>query len=498
MNITRISVGRLPGIDRPFEIKRISPGLNIILGPNGAGKSSICRAVRQSLWPPQIPPEKTRVRIVWNADGSELISELEAGVVWQSSGMNVPAPEVAPGHLARCYTVTLRDLLEDKHPDDKKLAEDIRILMAGGYDLPAVKKRFQLKKSHGRSEARELNNSVRALEKLRVERRTLSEDEDRLISLQKDLDAARIATRECGLLTVALELAAKRKELISLKSEIGAFPAGMEGLGGNERNLIREVEDEIAELEENISLKNHEIEEARLDLSENELPDGDTDESSLRAMGERVHRLERLARERGGKEEELQRCQGVLRETEAVLGVQAKDQPESCPAELRLDEVDLWARKAIRLKDRRLGIETSLAALLSRDEISGEDVDRIRRGGDILADWLSCPGGPTSPSPWLNLIRLAAAGAGMAGGVLAFLIDPWFILLGGLGFGVLLMSLFPGNPEGDQRALLREQFEKLELPPISSWQRSDVRDRLNELIQKRGRVEKILADGLER
>jgi DNA repair protein SbcC/Rad50 len=496
MRITRISVDRLPGIDRRFEIETITPGLNIILGPNGAGKSSICRSIRQSLWP-SVPSPRTRVRITWDDGGAELISDLETTVAWQRNGENVSAPEVAPGHLARCYTVTLPDLLEDNNPADGRLAEDIRILMAGGYNLPAVKEKFSLKKSQGRSEARTLADAERALERIQIERRGLSEDEDRLSSLQEELDIARTATRECNLLTIAMELTAKRRDLGILQAGIEGFPPGMDRLRGNERSRIQEIDEEIDELEESIAGKTREVEKANQELVENELPDGTVDEDIICIEDERVHRLEQLAREREGREEELKQSDVLLREAGTALGISAENNSLEL-GDLRLDDVDGWARKAIRLKDRRQSIEAKLATLMNPDKISREDVAKVRRGSDLLGDWLSSPGSTGSSGRNPVYLRFAAGLIVLTGAILAFLVNPWFILPSGLGLGIILMSFLSGESGGDQQELFRKQFEELELPPLSSWRKPEVRARLRDLRGELLQGEMALVEEAER
>jgi len=496
MRITHISVDRLPGISRRFEIETITPGLNIILGPNGAGKSSICRAVRQSIWPSN-PSPRTRVRITWADGRAELISDLENSVAWQKNGENVSAPEVAPGHLARCYTMTLRDLLEDNNPADGKLAEDIRILMAGGYNLSAVKEEFVFKKTHGRSEAKALAAAERTLERIQIERRGLSEDEDRLSSLKDELDAARAATHECQLLTVAREMLAKRKELEILRAGIEGFPPGMDRLRGNERSIIREIDKEIDELEVRIAGKGRDAEEAEQVMAENELPEGIVGEDKISIEEERVHRLEQLALEKEGREEELEQSEVILRDAAGALGIPPGSNSLGS-GDLGLEEVDDWARKAIRLKDRRQSIEAKLATLMNPDEVRREELDKLRRGSDLLGDWLSSPGSMISSGGTSVYLQLAAASIVLAGGFLAFLVNPWFVLPSGLGLGILLMSFLSGRPGGDQQALFRKQFEELELAPLSSWRKLEIRTRLRELREELLRGEKAQAEEAER
>ena len=50
MKLRRLSLERLPGIDRPFALEDLGDGLNVIVGPNGIGKSRLCAAVRALLW----------------------------------------------------------------------------------------------------------------------------------------------------------------------------------------------------------------------------------------------------------------------------------------------------------------------------------------------------------------------------------------------------------------------------------------------------------------
>ena len=216
MKITRITIHRLPGIERPFRIERIAPGLNIILGPNASGKSSLCRVIRQTLRPGN-PPSRTRARITW-ADGKKIfISELEGRVTWQRDGEDLPSPEVPPGYLARCYTLNLHDLLEDKNPGDHKLAEEIKVKMAGGYDLPAVEDLFRLKTNHARSEVKLLSEAEAEFSRLQNERRGLAEEEDRLGSLEKEREESRAAAQEMIALANAGELAKKREEVNALR-----------------------------------------------------------------------------------------------------------------------------------------------------------------------------------------------------------------------------------------------------------------------------------------
>lgn len=493
MRITHISVSRLPGIDQPFEIDKISPGINIILGPNGSGKSSICRVVRQSLWPDH-SPSKTRVRITWDEQGAVFTSHLDSGLSWQRDGNETTAPEVPPSHLARCYTVTLRDLLEDKNPADRKLAEEIRISMAGGYNLPAVKQLFLLKKTHGRSESRTMEKAERVMERLQIDRRALSEDEDKLSTLQEELTVARSATRECYLLSIVLELQDKRKNLLSIQAAVKEFPPGMDELQGNERRRIQELESELDELKRIVCDKNRELKDAERELRENRLPEGEIAEDMIRLEEDRVRCLEELARERELHEKELYQAEEMAKVAGTSLGI-TTDNPGDIDFELPLEDVEKWVKKAIRLKERRNEIKTRLEHLAPSPRFNREDVDRIRRGIDILGDWLSSPGG-LNTVPMFSLRLLTAIVLIPAGGILAVLWNPWFIILGGLGLGVLLMSYLTEKLQSKHQTYLQNRFKELEINPPISWRKAEVRSRLGEIREELRRGEDSLAENM--
>ena len=56
----RIHVRRMPGTEPPgFEVRDLSPGVNIVHGPNGVGKTTLARALLAVLWPEAEAPEWT-------------------------------------------------------------------------------------------------------------------------------------------------------------------------------------------------------------------------------------------------------------------------------------------------------------------------------------------------------------------------------------------------------------------------------------------------------
>jgi len=76
MRLQRLTLRRLPGIHREFELTDLSPRLNVIVGPNASGKTSICQAVRRLLWPLKHLPNAF-IHSEWVCDRDHFTIELK-------------------------------------------------------------------------------------------------------------------------------------------------------------------------------------------------------------------------------------------------------------------------------------------------------------------------------------------------------------------------------------------------------------------------------------
>ena len=247
----------------------------------------------------------------------------------------------------------------------------------------------------------------------------------------------------------------------------------MEDLRGNELERIREIEDEIEESETSIAGYRREINEASSGLDENKLPEGPVDETTIATWEERGRRLERLDREREEQDKNREQSGELLAKTAERLGIRGEDIISIELNDRDLEKVDSWIGKAIRFKERRGAIEARLADLPLEKECAQRQVDELRRGADLLRDWLSSPGSPAAVEGWSPVLWSIAGLLVAAGIVLAVLLSPWFVILSGLGMGVLVARYASGGGGRDRMAPFRERFEELDLPPPATWRRSN-------------------------
>ena len=143
MKLERLHISRVPGIDQPFTVDSIGPGINVIVGPNAVGKSSLCRTVRALLWADVEAPGQTSAWANFAADGKQWRVSLDgARHRWESDSGDVQLPALPAPHLQNCFFLELRDLLELSDNAGHEFAAQIRHQMAGGFDLDRVAKDF--------------------------------------------------------------------------------------------------------------------------------------------------------------------------------------------------------------------------------------------------------------------------------------------------------------------------------------------------------------------
>src|SRR5262249_26965141 len=109
VKLKSIKIRRMPGIEEPFPIEDVSPGMNVIEGPNGAGKTSLCRAIAATLWTSKA--QDLELDAQWQDEGlMRTVERRGSKCHWQANGIT-SQPTIPPAHLASCFTIRVDEIL---------------------------------------------------------------------------------------------------------------------------------------------------------------------------------------------------------------------------------------------------------------------------------------------------------------------------------------------------------------------------------------------------
>jgi DNA repair exonuclease SbcCD ATPase subunit len=457
VKVLRIDVRRLPGIEPGFGLDRLSPGLNLVLGPNGSGKSSLARALRATLWPGRAGIEGADVVSTWQLEPGESEArqlELEARlgreVEWRCGASTANPPLLPPDHLAPAYFLRLGDLLAEEGDDDLRLAEEIRVQLAGGYDLAALHSSIR-PAHHGRKSESELVSADRALRALKGERRDLATEQDGLRELRERLAGARAAHLEADLLTRCIELGELRGRSEAFEASLEGYCAAhdeLERLSGTEGVALDRIDDDLERLAAEMTASRRRIAEANREIAESALPRGAAEPSELAALRPRLRELERLATRLAALDEEAAATRAARAAAARMFAGEAVDLVAAAESPLtgaELDDLEQALTRALTLRERRALLEARIQDCAERDAAGegGDALERLTRAAGLVREWLGT--GPARPLwPLLVLASLCCASLGglgwallrapelaVAAGVIAGgLVTSWLVALG--------------------------------------------------------------------
>ncbi len=462
MRLVSIDCPRLPGIDAPFSVEALRPGLNLVVGPNGIGKSSLRRAIAATLWP-EGADEAVEAAAVWEVGGRRLrVLCRDRRATWEGR-----PPTLPPSHLARGYTLGVRDLLDPTATGDRAIGEAIRVEMAGGYDLAAVRRDAALGPRHGLRERRDLQAAEAARVKVAARQRDLAAAAADLPELRAARAEALAAQQQLDPLTAARDLAAARIAHGAAAARLAAFPAPLAHLSGDERDRLARLAAEAGKAREELVAVETDLARARQTATATELAGGEVDEVAAEgavASARAVVELEREAREAE------QARVAAATELAAIGG----------DGELAAEEVAQIEELVGRLhghRQRTQEVATRLS-LLPRVE-GGEEPARLLQGESALRRWLVVSEGPPPPPRWVVALAVVAVVAGVA-----LVAHPYAALPLGAGGGALVYATwtqFMGRRNRQARDVAQGRYAESRLAPPALWERQAVEARLADL-----------------
>jgi DNA repair exonuclease SbcCD ATPase subunit len=473
----------MPGIHEELLLEDLSPGLNLIVGRNGSGKSSICRAIQATLWPGSAGLADADVESEWrgvgaggDAGSASLVARLTSDTRWRWNDGSIHAPPLPPAHLAPAYVLQLRDLLSDRGEADLRLADELRVLVSGGYDLASLRSSIHPGR-HGRQSESALVEAERALRALRGDRRRLATEQDRLSELRAQHARARAAIQEANALTRCLERADLQREMRGMEARLAGLRAAPEALariGGGELEALDRIDADLAGYLAEEADAARRIRDDERALQRVALPAGPVDVAELAAWRSRARELERHAGDCARQEAEALRLAAAREAAHAALGGEGCEIALEPGAALDPDELDRLERALLRglsLRERRLQIDARQSAWAERESAlhDGASPEHLQQAVGLVRDRISlAEAGPVYVPVALLLLGLAAL-AGLLFSIARF--PAWTApgaALGGALAAVLLGTLGGRLRAWHRRRALARAYAALGLGPLET------------------------------
>lgn len=469
--LTNVCVRRAPGfVDGGFDVGELSAGVNLIYGPNASGKTTLSRAIRTLLWP---DPRERRVSLsgAFSLDGAKWLLDFDAGRMRvQRDGHEADLPRSVPAESQDRYTLALHDLLKD---DNQAFADAIQRESSGGYDLRGAAELLWPAVPRPRKLEQELRQAGSEHQSARKQQQELVERENALQELYRRRAQIERTRQHQQLIERALRYSSSRANVEVAQRRRSSFPSELARFHENVPQRLGELRGQLEEQQRRAEELDAQLKVQAARCAELRLGDDAAWDVRLDSLGERCRQLAERTRMRGEQDACFQQAVASLEEIQRRLARDAR--PEQL-ARLDADTVEQLfelAQRDLQLRAQGQAEEALLEWLGATPE--PEDAETLRRGIELLQDWLARGDGVAG--------RRLLQGLAVAGGVLVALESlalaywshaAWLVLLP-CGVGIAVWGWFGSAAKGTQIELQNE-FEHLSLATPATWDRAAIRD----------------------
>lgn len=230
MRLESLHIRRLPGLAGPLHVTGLAPGVNVITGANASGKSSLVRALRLLLAPHRNDPNQVVLEAVFSdQQHGWSVSRYGRETEWQCDGQDNTAPALPDREALSGYFLPVDELLA-MSGNDTAVVRRLQQELAGGYDLPALRRDGGPLSTHPKTDRRSgdaLTAAEDALRRAEAGNRALLDERAKLPQLDKAIERAGTALHHARELEAAVELATARRTTREAEQALARFPEAM-------------------------------------------------------------------------------------------------------------------------------------------------------------------------------------------------------------------------------------------------------------------------------
>lgn len=462
MKLRKIDINKLPGIPNGFTVDNIGKKVNLIHGSNASGKTSICRLIKNALWPMEKDYLQTNASLyLIDAQKNVFIAEVKNTVRWLKNNEEIILPDLPDKIMANCFSISLSELLDIENQTEKHLAQKIYVQLTGGYDIKAIQKLLQITNRAGSNEVKCFEQLKLSLAQIQKEYDDLVKAEDSLSELKKKLEKAKVACTNLSLISKAEEAFALKESLKKNEDSIATFPANMELIFGNEIDKLQEIDDDIRKKENELLICQSQIYELNEKIRALPLQKDPVSLPELSTYLFKAEKLNHLWLTLCATEKEYKIIQKILSE----LNFHIKDffnneTTSKLISQDMLEELDNLIRQSRELLENKNNITSRLDLLdLELEQLhldSNNDYNsKIFSIISLLQKWLSIPEIKTSITFLIFSCALI-----ILGGIFSFFY-PWFLFLSGFGSAAIVYNLVQKIYVGKRKKEIEKEYLNL-------------------------------------
>ena len=487
MKLKRLTVNRLPGINKPFEIETAGAGFHVVYGPNGIGKSSICRAVESLYWEDRGPSQRISINGEFESDGEKWRGEREgARVRWQRDDENSIPPNLPPSHHHQCFFLRLRDLIDPSPDGTRDIASDIRRQMSGGFDLDRIASDLfaDMSLHRGRRERKQFNEASDNVRKVEGRQSDLQRSADQLTVLTTKLHKAETSALRLASVDRALGLADRSKEQTDINEKVAVLPKALARLTGGEVERVEQFQVQVDEFTERGRTLQGQLSEAR-DVRQNSGLSTPIGQPELAVWREYADELRQVELELKTAKSDHVACRNELAAALSAIGNGNVDEAALDLAQHSNLFEFLRSSGAYNAEVDAINERLRLLERVNQLGDGQRNPEQTREAAAVLRSWLRAPE-PETLSDKIRARRtwiLLACVMAVAGVGLAVLIDPLFALFAAAGTGIALPVFMLGNQRTSsrERKTRQDEFEKHGVAEPDAWDIPSVAARLHSL-----------------
>ncbi|MFW6271173.1 MAG: ATP-binding protein, partial [Bacillota bacterium] len=440
------------------------------------------------LWPGQFSTDRINIEGNFKFNGSNWYVELDAGrVLYQQDGTKVSPPGFfpPPEHRDR-YLISLHDLIQEGN-NDTSLAEIILSESTGGFRIEDIVQERNLKDkpSQKGKNTRNAQKMIRKYKMALKKQKQLKTEENKLESLYRKKHNIKKSRKKLEVVNHAADYLHTKNELKKLEDRLEKFPENISLVEGDEYEKIKKLNSNITGVKNKLNILKDKLKENRKLLFELDLKRKSLDYKFIIKLKNKRDNLKSAEKDIADMEDNLKQAEFKMKEERKHFLNFLENKNLEKLKKIKgtaYNELSTFARKAEKIQNK-IDSFTCLENLLKPKTEIPEKEREVKNGIRYLEEWLQLPAPSHIVENKLKKITtVSTAVISLISVILSFTLNPLYLLLLLVSSGIIWYA-GKGTQTDNYRKKAEKDFAQLTLESPSTWEKQNVRDKLEQLYE---------------